>query len=158
MSIEVAIFPALFDLAVLMHILMEDCRRATVVTRMEKGLLTQEEAADMKLEVEALRRAGCEIRSASAPDTEGSAAVIHTDQGYDLGLRRNEQGAYQVLAHWSKQPGKAQIQQVSADVEARIKQKYAYEKVKRELAKKGFVVASEEVQPDNTIRLVARKW
>ena len=158
MSMEVMIVPALFDLVVLTRILLEEHRRATVVVRMEKGLLTEEEAADMQLEVEALKRAGCEVRSGSTDDAGGSAVVIHTDRGYDIGLRRNQKGAYDVVAHWSKQPGKAQIQSVRSDIEASIRQRYAYEKVKRELAKKGFMVSDEEVQPDNTIRLVARKW
>ena len=78
--------------------------------------------------------------------------------GCDLGIRKNEKGAYDIVAHWAKQPGKADIQKVRANVEAQIRQRYAYEKVKQELAKKGFIVATEEVQPDNTIRLVARKW
>lgn len=79
-------------------------------------------------------------------------------QGCDLDVRQNEKGAYDVVATWSKQPGKAEITKVRADLEAQIKQKYAYEKVKLELAEKGFILAEEEVQPDNTIRLVARKW
>ena len=81
-----------------------------------------------------------------------------TSPGYDLDLRKNEKGAYDVVATWSKQPGKTEIRRVQADLEAQIKQKYACEKVKRELAKKGFILAEEEVQPDKTIRLVARKW
>ena len=78
--------------------------------------------------------------------------------GCDLSLQKNKNGAYSVVAHWTKQPGKAEIQKVRTDIEAQIKQRYAYEKVKQELAKKGFILAKEEVQADNTIRLVARKW
>lgn len=81
-----------------------------------------------------------------------------TIQGCDLDLRKNKQGAYDIVAHWTKQPGKVEITKVRNDVEAQIRQKYAYEIVKRELAKKGFILAEEEVQPDQTIRLVARKW
>ena len=86
------------------------------------------------------------------------AEVAKSISGCDLSLQKNEKGAYDVVARWSKQPGKAEVKQVRADVEAQIKQRYAYEKVKQELAKKGFILAKEEVQPDNTIRLVARKW
>lgn len=158
MSAEVLIIPVLYDLAVLTASLIEDHKRASFMTRAEKGLLTQEEAAEMSLEADAYRRAGVNVRSATGTDTNGSAVVIHTDSGYDLGIRKNAKGAYDVVAQWQQKPGQIQIQQVQAEVEARIKQKYAYEKVKRELAKKGFLVANEEVQPDNTIRLVARKW
>ena len=86
------------------------------------------------------------------------AAAARSVSGCELSLQKNKQGAYDVVARWSKQPGKAEVQKVRADIEAQIKQKYAYEKVKQELAKKGFILAKEEVQPDNTIRLVARKW
>ena len=158
MSMEVAIIPMLWDLAVLTHILIQDHRRATITTRMEKGLLTQEETAEMRIEVDSLRRSGCDLRSGTDVETRGADVVIHTNQGYDIGLKRNDKGAYDVVAHWSQQPGKTQIKQVRSDIEAQIKQKYAYEKVKRELAKKGFMISDEEIQPDNTIRLVARKW
>lgn len=158
MSMIVSIVPMLFDLAVLTHILMEENRRATIMARREKGLITEEEAADLQLEIDSLRRSGCDIRSGSQVDTGGSDVIIHTDRGYDIGLRRNAKGAYDVVTHWSKQPGKAQIQQVQSDIQSLIKQKYAYEKVKRELAKKGFLISNEEVQADNSIRVVARKW
>lgn len=156
MSIEVLIIPALIDLAVMSHVLMENHKRATMQVRLEKGLLTKEEEEDMRLEVESLKRAGCDIRTGT--DTKGSDMLIHTDKGYDIGLKRNDKGAYDIVTHWSSQPGKAQIQQAGAEIKDTIKQKYAYEKVKRELAKKGFVIASEEVQADNTIKVVARKW
>lgn len=154
MSMEVAIIPMLFDLAVLLRVLMEDHRRMTV--NAGRSVLTEEEAADMLVEVEALKRSGCDV--ASSQSTGDLDVVIHTDKGYDIGVRRNDRGAYDVVAHWSSQPGKVEIRNVREDIQGRIKQKYAYEKVRRELAKKGFIVADEEVQPDSTIRLVARKW
>ena len=158
MSMEVSIIPMLFDLAVLARVLMEDHKRMTVMERGVRGMLTEEEAADMRLEVEALRRSGCDIRIRPSESADDASVLIHTDKGYDIGIRRNEKGAYDVVAHWSAKPGKIEIQNVRADIESRIKQKYAYEKVRRELAKKGFMISNEEVQPDNTIRLVARKW
>ena len=158
MSMEVTIFPLLLDAAVLMGILVSSHRVNSVLTRLERGVLTEEQAADMRLEVEALQRAGHNIRSGADHEMHDSEVVIRTDDGYDLGLRRNKQGGFDLVTHWSQQPGKVEIQRIREDLEAQIKQKYAYEKVKRELAKKGFVVSSEEVQPDNTIRLVARKW
>jgi len=78
------------------------------------------------------------------------ALIAKEIAGCDLSLQKNKKGAYDVVARWSKQPGKAEIQKVRSDIEAQIKQRYAYEKVKQELAKKGFILAKEEVQPDNT--------
>lgn len=89
---------------------------------------------------------------------EHESTATRTEENYSLGVRQNSNGSYDIVSHWEKTPGKAQIESVRADVEAKIRQKYAYEKVKQELAKKGFTIATEEVQKDNTIRLVARKW
>ena len=155
MSIAIMIVPMLFDLAVLTSTLMEENKRATVNMRKEKGLLFDD---NMHLDVDYLRQSGLDIRSGTAADTHGADMVIHTDKGYDIGLRRNDAGAYDIVTHWSQEPGKAQIQQVRTDIESQIKQRYAYEKVRRELAKNGFMIASEEVQADNSIRVVARKW
>jgi len=146
MSLEVLIIPALIDLGVLVHALAREHGRASVESSVAKGL---------ELELEALRSSGCDIRSGVG---QGSDVIVHTDKGYDIGIRRNEKGAYDIVTHWSSKPGKVEIQNVRADIESRIKQRYAHEKVKRELAKKGFMISDEEVQPDNTIRLVARKW
>lgn len=158
MSLEVLIVPMLFDLAALTHALIQDHRRAVVMERLERGQLTEEADADMRLEIEALKRSGVGVQSGTDADMRGASVLIHTDRGYDIGIKRNDRGAFDVVAHWSKQPGKAVVQQVSSDIENQVRQKYAYEKVKRELAKKGFIISDEEVQPDNTIRLVARKW
>lgn len=158
MSIECIFIPGLISLPILFRVLMEENRRATLSERMHKGVLTEEQAADMRLEVEALKRAGCDIRQGSYANLSDSPVVIHTDKGYDIGLRRNEGGAYDIVTGWSSKPGKVEVQKVRQDIEDRIRQKYAYEAVKHELAKKGFMIAKDETEADGTIRLVARKW
>jgi len=156
MSLEILIVPALLDLAVLMKSLMEENHRATISAKFQKGLLSVEEQADLDAELASLSQSGHTIQH--APDPGGSDVVIHTDRGYDIGLRRNQQGAYDVMAQWQSRPGEPQVNLARDDIEGRIRQKYAYEKVRRELARKGFTVASEEVNPDQSIRIVARKW
>lgn len=156
MSLEVLIVPALIDLAVLLKSMMEENHRLTMNAKFEKGLLSSEERADLDAELSALSQSGSVVNRSN--DTGGSDVVIHTDRGYNIGLRRNETGAYDVMAQWQTAPGHEQIQTARSDIEGRIRQKYAYEKVRRELAKKGFVIASEETTPDEAIRIVARRW
>lgn len=158
MSAEVLIIPVIWDIAVASSILMENQKRASLMVRMEKGLLTEEEAQAMQLEMEAYKRNGQDVLAGASVDTKGASVLIHTDKGYDVGLQKNAKGAYDVVVHWQQRPGTVQIQQVRKELEDKIKQKYAYEKVKRELAKKGFMITTEETQPDESIRLVARKW
>lgn len=158
MSMEVMIIPALFDLSCLLSSLMEEHKRATIQEKLAKHVLTEEEGADLDAEIEELSRRGCRINRSSSPARSDSDVVIHTERGYDIGLRRNEKGAYDVLAHWKTRPGRAQVGKAQAEIESQIRQRYAHEKVKRELAKKGFIVSSEEVGPDRTIKLVARRW
>ncbi len=158
MSMEVVILPALFDAACLLATLMQEHKRATIQSRFEKGLLSEHEKADLDAEIEALSQSGCQIDRTSGRTARGSHIVVHTDRDYDIGLRRNKNGAYDVLAHWETQAGGAQVREAQAEVANQIRQRYAYEKVRRELAKKGFIVSSEEVEPDRTIKLVVRKW
>lgn len=158
MSVEVLIIPVIWDAIVATSILMENHEQATLMVRMEKGLLTEEEAQAMNLEVEAYKRSGIDVRTGNTIDTKGGSILIHTNEGYDVGLKKNLRGAYDVVIHWDQSPDKIYVKQVREDIEAKIKQKYAYEKVRRELAKNGFMISQEETQPDESIRLVARKW
>lgn len=134
MSVIEMIVPMLFDLVVLSEVLTE------------RGMVTREQAERMRVDAETLGRSGA------------SDLRISTNQGYDIGLSRNDKGAYEVAAHWTQQPGRTRIQELREDIENTIRQKYAYEKVRRELAKKGFTISEEEVRADNTIKLVVRKW
>jgi len=158
MSVEILIVPLILDAIVATSILMEDHKKATFLARYERGLATESEIRDMQLEADGYKRAGLDIRSGNSAETRGSAVLVHTDKGYDIGLKKNAKGSFDVVVHWNETPGKIQIRQVREEIESKIKQKYAYEKVKRELAKNGFMITTEETKPDETIRLVARKW
>ncbi|HEY3297158.1 MAG TPA: DUF1257 domain-containing protein [Armatimonadota bacterium] len=158
MSAEILIIPVIWDLVVASSILMETQERASIMVRTEKGLLTAEEKQEMLAELDGYKRNGHDVLTGADVDTRGSSVLIRTNKGYDVGLQKNPAGAYDVVVHWQQAPGKVEVQQVRQELESKIKQKYAYEKVKRELAKKGFMITTDETQPDESIRLVARKW
>jgi hypothetical protein len=158
MSIAILIVPMLLDLAVLTSTLAQENNASEIVMNSDSSHLSKADAERMQQEIEALRRAGYKVRTGTSADTHGSAISLRTENGYDLGIRRNAKGAYDVVSHWTSSPDRAQIRNLRTGIEAQIRQKYAYEKVKRELARKGFSIASEEVQPDNTIKVVARRW
>lgn len=158
MSIAILIVPMLLDLAVLTSTLAEENKASSVIMNTDTACMSKADRERMQQEIEALRRAGYQVQTGTSAETHGFAVSMETVSGRNLGIRRNAKGAYDVVSHWTHSPDKAQIQELRSGVESQIRQQYAYEKVKRELAKRGFSVASEEIQPDNTIKVVARRW
>ncbi|NLI79352.1 MAG: DUF1257 domain-containing protein [Candidatus Riflebacteria bacterium] len=50
-----------------------------------------------------------------------------------------------------------ELERLGRDLLNRVSQQYAYEKITKELKKRGFTLAQEKVEADQTIRLVVRK-
>jgi hypothetical protein len=86
---------------------------------------------------------------------ERADLVIRTGSAYDVGLRKTANG-YEVVADWwgvETGTGIAQDEFMN-----RLTQRYAYHKVMGEVKRHGFTVADVETQPDQTIKVVVRKW
>ena len=137
-----------------------------VVVRSEGVKATREEKATaLQEQLNELEGMGYQVeKTEQVKDSTGNEVadvdlVIHTKDGYSLGLKRDKHGAYKLVARWSStQPLVERASEEVKKLENQIKQRYAYEKVKREVAKQGFVVAKEEVMPDNSIKILVRKW
>jgi hypothetical protein len=82
-------------------------------------------------------------------------AVFRDNLGRQAGLQKTDKG-YQIITDCEGlSPVEAQQQRESVQ---QIVQRYAYRKVLKELQAQGYVVAEENHQPDNSIRLLVRKW
>lgn len=82
--------------------------------------------------------------------------VVKGPNGRDIGFQKTAKGDYRVICD-SEGLSKAQAKQ-QQDFVKQIRQRYAYNKVLEELKKQGYVIAEEEKVPNNTIRILARKW
>ena len=81
--------------------------------------------------------------------------IIITDSaGTRIGLQKQHDGQYRVITSASSAP---QMQKQEA-IANRIKQRYAYNRIKEELQSKGYSLVEEQKSDDNTIKLVARRW
>lgn len=76
---------------------------------------------------------------------------------YDIGFQLNPKTqAFDMVADWwaiQEKIGRDQPELVDM-----ITQRYAYAKVVKEVSARGFVIAEEARQKDQSIRLVVRKW
>lgn len=79
------------------------------------------------------------------------------DCPYDIGFVKDPQTQhYNMVADWwALQQATGVGEQEWAD---RVTQRYAYNKILKEVAKQGFLVAQDQVTADQSIRLVVRKW
>jgi hypothetical protein len=85
--------------------------------------------------------------------------VVKPGQGYSIGFRRQADGTYAIVADWwgvrvDQQAFRNQI----GEIDRAIRQRYAYEKVKKEVEARGMGIVEEEKLEDQTIRLVVRQW
>jgi len=87
-----------------------------------------------------------------------SEADLVADLGgsYNIGFRKSPQGNYEVVADWWGVEMRTGISQVNFVND--LNQRYAYHKVLSEVHKRGFSVADDATNKDNSIRLVVRKW
>lgn len=81
---------------------------------------------------------------------------IHATSKYDIGVRQNVDGTYQLNADWWAI--EEETQEKTEVLQQRLIQRYAYHKAKTEAAKQGFSLDEEAVEADGTIRLTVSKW
>ena len=83
-------------------------------------------------------------------------AKIKGSKSYDIGLQLTEEGTYKLVADWwGIEEETNETQQVMMQ---KITQRYAYHKVKKEVAAQGFQMDEEQVEADGTIKLGVSKW
>ncbi|MGD9497400.1 MAG: DUF1257 domain-containing protein [Armatimonadota bacterium] len=88
---------------------------------------------------------------------DDAEVVIRTGAGDLIGLRRDSEGIYQVIAKW--RPGDADRLRVDVSgVEENWRQRYAYLKVKKEAEALGYQVVEEEILPDQSVLIRVRRW
>lgn len=74
---------------------------------------------------------------------------------YDIGVQKVGEGYQLVADWWGIEEETGETQQV---VSQRIIQKYAVNKVKKEVEKAGFSLDAQSVEQDGSVKLVAKKW
>ena len=85
-----------------------------------------------------------------------AVAKIKGSKSYDIGLQLTEEGTYKLVADWwGIEEETNETQQVLTQ---KIVQRYAYHKVKNEVAKQGFTMDEEAVEADGTIKIGVSKW
>ena len=88
--------------------------------------------------------------------TLNAEAKIKASKSYDIGLQLTEEGTYKLVADWwGIEEETNETQQV---IMQKITQRYAYHKVKKEVAAQGFQMDEEQVEADGTIKLGVSKW
>ncbi|MEA3404070.1 MAG: DUF1257 domain-containing protein [Armatimonadota bacterium] len=88
---------------------------------------------------------------------QGTDVIVRTGTGDVIGLKRDSEGIYQVVAKWC--PDDAQRLQVdTSEVAEKWRQRYAYLKVKKEAEALGYQVVEEEVLADDSVRVRVRRW
>jgi len=91
------------------------------------------------------------------PDFQDAEVIIRTGAGDIIGLKRDSEGIYQVVAKY--QPTDVDRLRVDTDdVAEQWKQRYAYLKVKKEAEALGYQVVEEEILPDQSVRIRVRRW
>jgi len=81
------------------------------------------------------------------PKQWAGTVVGETVDGRPIQLEQDQRGGFTVS------PGI-----LTQEEEGALKQEYAVEKVTQEATNKGYTIAEQEVLPDQSIRLVLRKW
>lgn len=81
--------------------------------------------------------------------------VIRASRTYDVGVRVTRNGVEFIADWWGVETtrGVTEAQFVQA-----VTQRYAYRKVRRELAARGFTLATEETTADGAIHLKVRRY
>lgn len=93
----------------------------------------------------------CSVRGFLLKQTPVDIKVSTGKGGYDIGLNKQADG-YEIVADWWGVRGIR-----SADFAHQVAQRYAYHAVRTQLEEKGFSLVSENVDKDNSVRLVLRR-
>ena len=83
--------------------------------------------------------------------THAAELVVKAGMLTSFGLRRNEEGVYEIL-------GDNMGLSSQQDTLQQLNQRYAYHKVLNEVGKAGFSLVEETTDRNKAIRLVVRRW
>lgn len=83
--------------------------------------------------------------------THAAELVVKAGMLTSFGLRRNEEGVYEIL-------GDNMGLSSQQDTLQQLNQRYAYHKVLNEVSKAGFSLVEETTDRNKAIRLVVRRW
>ena len=127
-----------------------------VETQINDLVALKEALADLEMEFEE----GTENQLVKVRGWKGSTlnaeAKIKGSKSYDIGLQLTENGTYKLVADWWGI--EEETNQTQEQITQKVVRRYAYHKVKSEVAKQGFTLDEEEVEADGTIKLGVSKW
>ena len=86
---------------------------------------------------------------------EQADLVIQASRTYDIGVRVTENGVVFVADWWGVETTRGVTEQQFVQA---VTQRYAYRKVRQELASRGYTLASEETTADQSIHLKVRRY
>lgn len=126
-----------------------------VQTKLSDLELIRECLADMGLQVEL---GDHPIRGWYVEDTRrrNSIFAVRHDDEFIIGFERTQEGSLAIHADWEYVQRRANLN--PTEFLNNLNQRYAYKKVTREARALGFEVVEQEVQKDQAIRVVIRKW
>ena len=75
---------------------------------------------------------------------------------YNIGFAKTSEGAYDLVADWWGVENETNVRQ--EPFVQQLKRKYAYHKVKSELKVRGLTIAEEQVEADQSVKLLVRSW
>ena len=122
--------------------------------------LEAEEIPTVVLDEESLKRHKLHERLQAdqvASEFVGADVLMETAKGEVLGFQMQADGSYRLTAKHGAD-GVAEFAGTNEEVEQKLKQQYAYMKVKKEVEQRGYSVVEEEVLEDNSIRVLVRRW
>ncbi len=122
--------------------------------------MAQEEISTVVLDREGLKQHKVHERLSAAnvaEEFEHSDVIMETAKGEIIGFAQQDDGSYTLNAKYGAD-GVEEWTGSNEQIEQRIKQQYAYVKVKQEAEKRGYTVVEEEILEDNTIRVHVRGW
>ncbi len=86
---------------------------------------------------------------------EPADLVIQASRTYDIGVRVTKEGVMFVADWWGVETTRGVTEQQFVQA---VTQRYAYRKVRQELTKQGYTLASEETTEDQSIHLKVRRY
>lgn len=81
--------------------------------------------------------------------------AIHVSKTYDVGVRVTDKGVRFVADWWGVETTRGLEEQAFVKL---VTKRYSYHKVKLELKKKGYTIASEEETEDQSIHIKVRRY
>lgn len=86
---------------------------------------------------------------------EKARVAIKVSKKYDVGIKQTASGFELVADWWGVETTRGLSEQEFVN---QIQQRYAYNKVLKEVKKRGYSLTEETVDDENTIQLTVRKW